>query len=175
MNKKLIAALLASLTLASPALLDFLEKWEGGADGMIVFADTLANGLPTTCYGLTRHVTDTPIMVGEYWPKEKCDRVYEKAIKEVQLDLLQCMSFAPPQTVFDGLSSLAWNVGYFKACNSQSAKHAKRGNYKQACNLLATTFSGKPNWSYASGQFIPGLQNRRIDNRDNLCLAGVYE
>lgn len=175
MKKKLLAALLASLTLASPALLDFLKKWEGGADGMVAFADTLANGLPTTCYGLTKYVTDEPIIVGEYWPKEKCDRVYEKAIQEVQIDLLSCIEFAPPQTVFDGLSSLAWNVGYVKACNSQSAKYARQGEYKKACDLLATTFSGKPNWSYASGQFIQGLYNRRQDNRDNLCLSGQYK
>lgn len=129
MKKKIIAGVIGGLILASQPLVDFLKKWEGGTEGMVVFADSLANGLPTTCYGITKYVTDEPIIVGEYWPKEKCDRVYEKAIQEVQIDLLGCIEFTPPQTVFDGLSSLAWNVGYVKACNSQSAKYARQGGY----------------------------------------------
>lgn len=177
MNKKLIASIIGagSLIMASQPLKDFLTKWEGGGEGMTVYADKLANGLPTACHGITKHVTDIPIIVGEYWPKEKCDRVRDIALVKVQTELLNCISFRSPQSVFDGLSSLAWNVGYVKACNSQSAKYARKREYKKACNLLAQTFSGKPNWSYASGQFVKGLYNRRQDNRDTLCLAGNYQ
>jgi len=115
MNKKLIAGLLASLILASPALLDFLKKWEGGADGMVVYADKLAGGLPTACHGITKYVTDEPVIVGEHWSKEKCDRVMSVALTKVQLDLLSCLTHEPPQGVFDAVSSLAWNVGAPKA------------------------------------------------------------
>ena len=175
MKKRIIAGVIGGLVLASQPLLDFLSKWEGGSEGMTVYADELANGRPTTCHGLTKYVTDEPVIVGEYWSKEKCDRVMSIAVIKVQTNLVDCIGFLPPQSVFDGLSSLAWNVGYVKACNSQSAKYAKQGEYKKACDLLATTFSGKPNWSYASGQFIQGLYNRRQDNRDNLCLSGQYK
>ncbi|HEC73096.1 MAG TPA: lysozyme [Methylophaga aminisulfidivorans] len=177
MNKKLIASIIGagSLIMASQPLKDFLEKWEGGAQGMAVYADKLANGLPTACHGITKHVTDEPVIVGEYWSKEKCDRVRDTALIKVQTELLNCIGFRPPQSVFDGLSSLAWNVGWPKACKSQSTRYARKGDYKTACNLLAETFSGKPNWSYASGHFVQGLNNRRKDNRDNLCLSGNYQ
>ncbi|HCC80365.1 MAG: putative endolysin [Prokaryotic dsDNA virus sp.] len=164
------------LTLGSSVLVAFLALWEGGGqDGMTVYADKLAGGLPTACYGITKHVTDEPVIVGEYWSKEKCDRVMSVAVTKVQLELLNCLTHEPPQGVFDAVSSLAWNVGAPKACKSQSVRHINRGDYLNGCRLLANTFSGKPNWSYASGNFIQGLYNRRQAERDNLCLAGLYE
>lgn len=164
------------LTLASGALIAFLATWEGGGnDGMAVYADQYANGLPTACYGLTHHVTSEPIIVGEYWSKEKCDHVMSVAVINVQTKMLDCLSHTPPQGVFDAVSSLAWNVGWPAACNSQSVRYINRRDYVTGCKLLANRFDGKPNWSYASGQFIKGLYNRRQAERDNLCLAGLYE
>lgn len=164
------------LSLASVALLGFLATWEGGGrNGMTVYPDALANGLPTTCYGITRRVTDEPVIVGEVWSKEKCDRVMSVALGHVQTKVLDCLTHRPPQGVFDAMSSLAWNVGYRRACNSQSMRYINTADYETGCKLLSNTFSGKPNWSYASGQFIQGLYNRRQAERDNLCLAGLYE
>ncbi len=164
------------LTLGSTVLVAFLALWEGGGqNGMTVYADKLAGGLPTACYGITKHVTDEPVIVGQYWSKEKCDRVMGVAVTKVQLKLLDCLSHQPPQLVFDAISSHAWNVGYPKTCSSQSVKYINRGEYTKGCKLLANTFSGKPNWSYASGVYLPGLYDRRQTERDNLCLAGIYE
>jgi len=168
------------LTLGSSVLVAFLALWEGGGqDGMTVYADKLAGGLPTACYGITKHVTDVPVIVGEYWPKEKCDRVMSVAVTKVQLKLLSCLTHQPPQPVFDAISSHAWNFGYPKTCSSNSVSHINEGDYSTGCNLLATTYSGKPNWSYVTtvnGKvFIQGLYNRRQAERDNLCLAGLYE
>ena len=56
------------LALMSTALVAFLAVWEAGKDGdgsSRVYADKLANNIPTVCNGLTRHVTSTPIIVGE--------------------------------------------------------------------------------------------------------------
>jgi lysozyme len=175
MKKKIIAGVIGGLVLASQPLLDFLSKWEGGSGGMTVYADKLANGLPTTCYGITKHVTDEPVIVGEYWSQKKCDRVMSVSLARVQTKLLDCINHRPPQNVFDALSSLAWNVGWPKACGSMSAKYSRMKDYKSACNLLANTFSGKPNWSYARGNFIEGLYNVRRAARDNLCLVGQYQ
>lgn len=168
-------AKVGGLSLASVPLMIFLALWEGGSEGMTVYADKLANGLPTACHGITHHVTDEPVIVGEYWPKEKCDRVMAESLTHVQLELLSCLTHEPPQGVFDAISSLAWNVGAPKACKSQSVRHINRGDYQNGCMLLANKFSGKPNWSYASGRFIQGLYNRRQAERDNLCLAGIHE
>lgn len=168
-------AKVGGLSLASIPLMIFLALWEGGGEGMTVYADKLANGLPTACHGITHYVTDEPVVVGEYWSKEKCDRVMRVALTKVQLELLSCLTHEPPQGVFDAISSLAWNVGAPKACGSQSVRHINRGDYVNGCRLLSNTFSGKPNWSYASGRFVQGLYNRRQAERDKLCLAGFYE
>lgn len=166
----------SGLTLGSAALLAFLNTWEdGGREGMTVYADKFANGLPTACYGITKHVTDVPVVVGEFWSKEKCDRVMSVAVTKVQLELLDCMTHEPPQGVFDAVSSLAWNVGAPKACDSQSVKYINSGDYVTGCNLIATKFNGQPNWSYAAGVYLQGLQNRRQGERDILCLPGIYE
>lgn len=168
-------AKVGGLSLASIPLMVFLALWEGGSEGMTVYDDKLAGGLPTACHGITKYVTDEPVIVGEYWSKEKCDRVMSVALTKVQLELLSCLTHEPPQGVFDAVSSLAWNVGAPKACKSQSVRHINRYDYFNGCKLLANTFSGKPNWSYAGGNFIQGLYNRRQAERDNLCLAGLYE
>ncbi len=172
---RLAKAGITGLVMASSALIAALGIYEGGADGMTVYEDKLANNLPTTCYGITKHITDEPVIVGEYWTKEKCERVMRVAVTKVQLELLNCMTHEPPQGVFDAISSLAWNVGAPKACGSQSVRHINRGDYLKGCQLLANTFSGKPNWSYVGGRFVQGLYNRRQAERDNLCLAGLYE
>ena len=59
--------LAGSLVLCAASLVAFLGDWEsGGKDPVLtVYADKLAGGIPTVCDGLTRHVTKTPIIVGE--------------------------------------------------------------------------------------------------------------
>ena len=71
--KKYFPHLGGSLVLGSAALLGFLGQWEGQGQH-VVYADKLAGGLPTVCKGLTRHVTTTPIIVGQRWSAEKCQR-----------------------------------------------------------------------------------------------------
>lgn len=57
--------MVGGLILASAGLMAFLTEWEsGGTRILTVYPDKLAAGLPTVCNGLTRHVTDTPIIVG---------------------------------------------------------------------------------------------------------------
>src|SRR5690554_4564987 len=85
---------------ASVALIAFLGLWEGD-EQYTVYADKLAGGLPTVCRGLTRHVTETPIVVGEKWSPEKCHAEEVKAVTQVQAELIQCFSMDPPQSVFD--------------------------------------------------------------------------
>ena len=54
----------AGLVLASAGLMALVEKWESSGDRVLtVYADKIAGGLPTVCNGLTRHVTDMPIIV----------------------------------------------------------------------------------------------------------------
>jgi GH24 family phage-related lysozyme (muramidase) len=117
-------------------------------------------------------VTDEPIIIGEYWSKEKCERVVKEALVKVQGEVKKCLTHEPPQSVFDSISSLAWNVGSRSACNSQSVKYINDYDYVTGCNLLSKRFDGSPNWSYVGTTYVQGLQNRRLAET-NLCLSGI--
>lgn len=150
----------AGLVLASAGLMAFLGRWEG-ANENTVYADKLASGLPTVCKGLTHHVTTTPIIVGDYWPDEKCEAEERKAVIAVQTRLLACFTITPPQAVFDMATSHAWNLGASKTCGSQAMASWRAGNWQQGCRRLQFADSGKLVWAYAGGKFVRGLANRR--------------
>lgn len=163
-----------AIALASTALMQLVEKWESGNRRVLTaYADKLAGGLPTVCNGLTRHVTTTPIIVGQKWTNEKCEAEERRAmIVHVQQPLLKCFTRKPPQSVFDAASSLAWNVGVDGVCRSSSMRHWNRGEWSLGCVRIAYTPSYQPNWSKAGGRHVPGLHNRRKDEMRQ-CLAGI--
>ena len=180
-NKKYFPKLKGSLILGSVALMAFLGTWEGASEYK-VYADKLANGLPTVCKGLTRHVTTTPIVVGEVWAPEKCEFEEQKAVIAMQLKLANCFNTLPPQSVFDAATSHAWNNGLGATCGSQAMAAWRLADWTQGCRRIAFAYSGKRTWSYVrSGTlpdgkpkytFVQGLANRR-DAEYKLCLTGV--
>jgi lysozyme len=161
----------AGLILCSAALLAFLGRWEGEYE-LTVYADKLAAGLPTVCKGLTRHVTTTPIIVGEVWTAEKCKTEEERAVTAVQWELLRCYTRTPPQSVFDASTSHAWNFGSPATCGSAAMKAWNRGEWDKGCRRLWQSDDGRPVWSYVKTpngyKFVRGLANRRAAERD-LC------
>lgn len=171
---RIVAGVGAGLLLASAGLMTFVERWESsGTRVLTVYADKLAGGLPTVCNGLTRHVTTTPIVVGERWTTEQCEAEERRAmVNMVQLPLAKCLPTSVPQSVFDAFSSHGWNLGVARTCGSVAAQHARRGDYRTACERLAHSATGKPVWSSAGGRFVRGLYFRRLDER-KLCLRDV--
>ena len=176
MNTKYFPHIAGSLVLASAGTLGLLHKWEpakGSTDAhLVVYADKLANGLPTVCAGITKHVATVPVIVGEKWTEEKCRQQEEQALSKVQSQLVMCFKVLPPQSVFDAATSHAWNFGLNATCKSQAMKQWNLTNWKQGCRLIAFDYSGNPNWSYADGKFVQGLHNRRIDEMKT-CLKDV--
>ncbi|CCP15862.1 TPA: glycoside hydrolase family protein [Stenotrophomonas maltophilia] len=164
------------LALGSAVLLALLALFEsGGSTVTIVYADKLAGGLPTVCDGLTRHVTDTPIIVGEKWSKEKCRVETERAVAKVQRQLMKCFRIEPPQRVFDAASSHAWNLGATATCGSSSMTAWNAGRWDLGCRRLQLSDDGRPVWSYVKAgvaadgkpvyRFVQGLANRRAKER----------
>jgi GH24 family phage-related lysozyme (muramidase) len=177
MNTKYFPHIAGSLILASAGTLGLLHKWEpakGKPDAhLVVYADKLANGLPTVCAGITKHVATVPVIVGEKWTEEKCRQQEEQALSKVQSQLAMCFKKLPPQSTFDAATSHAWNFGVNKTCGSAAMKHFNQGNYRMGCRLIAYQYDGTtPNWSFSDGKFVQGLHNRRIDEM-NLCLKDV--
>ena len=179
--KKYFPHLGGSLVLGSAALLGFLGQWEGQGQH-VVYADKLAGGLPTVCKGLTRHVTTTPIIVGQRWSAEKCQREETAALQRVQTALAQCFKVLPPQYVFDAASSHAWNFGHPSTCNSLAMASFNQGDWDTGCRRLSMSDAGRPVWSFTSHTnpktgaktytFIQGLANRRQDET-SFCRQGI--
>ena len=156
--------------LASAGLMAFLGNWEGRE--LTVYADKLAGGLPTVCKGLTRHVTATPIVVGERWTDAKCEAEEGRAVAILQSRLLTCFKITPPQSVFDAATSHGWNLGASATCGSQAMKAWNAGQWQLGCKRIAFADSGKRVWVYAGGKFIKGLANRRSAEYE-YCLKDV--
>lgn len=150
----------AALVAGSAALMTFLGRWEGAAE-YTVYADKLANGLPTVCKGLTHHVTSTPIIVGQVWSPEKCEAEERAAVIRVQQDLAKCFRRPPPQMVFDMATSHAWNLGAPRTCGSRAMAAWNEGQWELGCRRLFRGDDGRMVWVYAGGKFIRGLANRR--------------
>lgn len=175
MKKPAATIVVAGVTLlgSSPFLLDFLAKWEsGGRTQLVVYEDKLAGGLPTVCDGLTKHVTATPIILGERWSIEKCEAETQKAVLKTQNKLAKCFTKAPNQMVFDMATSHAWNNGVSATCSSLAMKAWNEGEWELGCKRLAVSDAGKLVWSYICSSlpngnrhcvFIQGLADRRND------------
>lgn len=173
------------LLLGTVAVAAFIGLWEGGKDSdgsSVAYADKLAGGLPTVCAGLTRHITTTPIVVGQRWSAEKCLAEEQKAITAVQLRLEQCFRVMPPQSVFVAATSHAWNFGTPATCGSQAMQAWNAGDWDLGCRRLAFSDGGNRVWSSVKTgkilpngkpeyRFVQGLANRR-DAEYQLCLTG---
>lgn len=175
----------AGLVFLSATLIAFLGKWEPakGDMALVVYADKLARGIPTVCDGLTHHVTNTPIIVGEVWTHDKCTAERNRALLKVQAQVLKCFRINPPQAVFDMASSHAWNQGAGATCASQAMQAWNAGEWDLGCRRLQLSDGGKIVWSYVKTgrklpngkpeyKFVQGLANRRIDER-GVCEKGA--
>jgi lysozyme len=165
----------ATLLLGTASLMVFLGNWEGRPN--TVYPDKLAAGLPTVCAGITKYVTDVPIIVGDYWPDWKCDEIESMVVTKTQVKLAACIKRAITQPVFDALSSMAHNVGVGGVCASRALGLINTGRMAEGCKAISRSPSGKAVWSYtvdANGKqtFIQGLFNRRLAET-GLCLKGV--
>lgn len=173
--------LLGTLVLTSAALGKFMGLWEGEAQ-YTVYADRLAGGLPTVCKGLTRHITSSPIIVGDRWSAEQCEREELAAIERVQLQLAQCFKRLPPQSVFEMASSHAWNNGTPATCSSQAMQAWNAGHWELGCQRLSRSDAGRHVWSFTSHidpktgkkvfTFRQGLANRRAAETKD-CIKGL--
>lgn len=161
----------AAVVLVSAALTGFLHKWEdGGKTQHVVYADKLAGGLPTACYGITAAVSPYPVVVGEVWNQEKCDAAQEYVVTQTQQGLAKCITGRVTQNAFDALTSHAHNFGVGATCGSTAVKLINAGQLEAGCRAISTRPDGSPNWSNVGPTFYRGLHARRLDET-KLCLT----
>ena len=159
------AAFMAALT--GPLALGTLVRWEG--DIHKVYADKLANGIPTYCAGRT----DWTAKPGMVLTSDFCAEVNKTTLVEYGYAVLECANWdhlSPNRLV--ALTIFAVNVGKDGACRSQAMVNINRGRIVEGCTLLAYKPTGAPNWALADGKYVQGLHNRRKAEM-TLCLKGL--
>ena len=119
------------------------------------------SGAPwTICYGHTKGVRE-----GDTATPEQCVRWAAEDARAHGVGISKCVYVAVPMDSAIALLSFAFNVGVRNFCTSTLVKHLNAGNLEAACNGLSA-------WVYAKGIKLPGLVDRRRDERA-LCLKGL--
>lgn len=125
-------------------------------------------GIPTVCTGHTGKDID----MNKVYTQEECRRILVKDIQKHNAGILDCITVPIKQEEYDAYTIFAFNVGVKAFCTSRANKLLSAGDHVGACNALATGPDGKPAWSFVKGQYIKGLQRRRVFERD-MCLKGA--
>lgn len=86
-------------------------------------------------------------------------------VLKVEKRLAACVPVKMPQSVYDSLVSLSFNVGTGAICRSTMVEFLKRQQWWQACNQL-------PRWIYVNGEKSTGLENRRARELA-WCVKGI--
>jgi len=146
------AAIGAAILIATPVV----EKWEGTRTDP--YRDIV--GIMTVCTGETR------VQMRRYTPAE-CNAMLRRAL---ELDFAPAVLKAVPAlgnrpNQFAAAISLTYNIGPAAFARSTVAKRFNAGNWSGGCDAFLS-------WRYAGGREIPGLLNRRRDER-KLCLTGL--
>jgi len=115
-------------------------------------------GIPTACFGATKGVR-----LGQVYTREQCDNLLAQDLLTANADVNACVRVPLTDGQRTALVSFTYNVGRGNLCGSTLVRKLNAGDYVGACNEL-------PRWVYAKGVKLPGLVNRREQERA-LCLG----
>ena len=124
--------------------------------------------IPTVCTGHTGKDID----MDKLYTIEECRSILVKDLQKHSKDVLECIQTPIKQSEYDAYTMFAFNVGVNSFCASRANKLLSQGQHIAACNALSTSPNGQPAWSYAAGKYVPGLQSRRLYERD-MCLKDL--
>ncbi len=120
-------------------------------------------GVLTVCYGHT----GADIEQRRYSDAE-CDDFLKGDIAESNKVVHRCIRSPMNTNQEAALTSAVFNLGPRVVCGSTLGRLANAGDWAGACRELtdAKNPKGEPlGWSYADGQFLPGLRRRRFAER----------
>lgn len=150
---KLIAAI---GTAAAVAVVPLVAKHEGTV--LRAYRDPI--GIITACTGHT----GPELRMGQTYTRQQCEELLHQDLA-LHANALGCIT----QPLTDGqraaFLSFAFNVGAGAFCKSTLVRKANAGDLQGACAELSR-------WTYAAGQQLPGLVQRRAAERQ-LCEGGL--
>lgn len=140
----------------SKACTDFIKKTEAYAkalpDGRCKAYLPTPNDVPTIGYGST----GPDITMGLIWTRQQAEERFAKDLAQFSSRVAAAIGSAPTtQGQFDGMVSLAYNVGVGALSGSTLLKKHKAGDYDGAAAQFAL-------WNKQAGKVLNGLVTRRI-------------
>lgn len=150
LSKKVGVVAAAAMTLGAGGI-GVLKLWEGKENN--AYKDVV--GVWTVCYGSTGpHVTP-----GLRVSDEGCEQMLRDDVVRFERAAQRCSAPASlNQNQYDALVVFTYNVGETAYCNSTLSRKVRAGDFAGASAEF-------PRWSYAKGQFVQGLANRRAAER----------
>lgn len=145
-------ALAAAALIATP----LIEQWEGTRT--VPYRDIV--GIWTVCTGETR------VAMRRYTRTECRDLLRRAIVSDYGAGVLAAVPALEgrPRPLAASIS-LAYNIGVSAFARSTAARRFNRGDWRGGCDAFLL-------WTRAGGRTVPGLVNRRRDER-RLCLEGV--
>lgn len=129
-----------------------------GFEGVRLNAYQDVVGVWTVCAGETQGVK-----AGDRYTMAQCKYMLQVRLEDYATPIESCLPNLPDAR-FIAFTSLAWNIGAQRACQSTAAKLTRLGRFAAGCQAFMQ-------WSRAGGIVFAGLTRRRAAERD-LCLKG---
>lgn len=123
-------------------------------EGVKLAAYQDGGGVWTIGYGHTRGVKQ-----GQVINHEQADEFLDSDLCQVESCISERVTVALNQNQFDALVSFVFNVGRQAFSDSTLLKKLNEGNYRAAADQFTR-------WVYDNNQFVQGLYNRRVAERD---------
>ena len=115
-------------------------------------------GVWTVCAGETQGVKR-----GDHYSMAQCKFMLQTRLEDYANPIEQCLPGLPDGR-FIAFTSLAYNIGSSRTCQSTAARLVRQGNIAAGCNAFMQ-------WNKAGGVVFKGLTRRRAAERE-LCLKG---
>ncbi len=141
----------------SPEGIAFLKEKEGfRGDAYYDVAGVLTIG-----YGHSTRapsIEQYPVYEGQHITEEEGEEILRADLKPTEAAVNSAVTRDITQKQYDALVSFTFNVGTGAFKSSKVLSYTNAGNYQAAADELLQ-------YSYAGGEFIPGLRKRREEER----------
>lgn len=129
-----------------------------GFEGVRLNAYQDVVGVWTVCAGETQGVKR-----GDHYSMAQCKYMLQARLEDYAEPIERCLP-GLPDARFIAFTSLSYNIGAQRACQSTAARLVRQGSIAAGCQAFMQ-------WNRAGGVVFPGLTKRRMAERE-LCLKG---
>jgi lysozyme len=128
----------------------------------------MQSGFPWTIgYGFTRHLDGRKVLPGDTMTRAEADAQFALQLEPYEAGVREVLRVPVNQSMFDALTSIAFNIGVAALQGSTLMRLLNEGRYIEA----SAEFD---RWNRAGGQVLPGLTSRR-DREQQLFDDGIRQ